>query len=259
MIFNKVPKVRLPEIVAAEIEEAIMSGLFAAGSQLPSEQQLAGQFGVSRNVVREAFKFLKERGLIEIYNGSGAYVCQPSGLPTSHALGRYIRLMGVHTSVGALYEARRTLEAANARLAATRATPEDFALLTAHLQQMQDHSGSIDRWSEADLAFHLDVARATHNPFFSVLLEPLVDQMRDVIAEGFRVPGAAERGLAAHRRLLGCLMARDPDGAEAAILDHLSDSEARVQRLMNLMNASADPADPADPTGPARPTRRTYP
>src|SRR5436190_7356616 len=113
--FEKVERKRLPEQVAGEIEEAIIGGTFGVGSQLPSEQNLADQFGVSRNVVREAFKFLKERGLIEIHNGSGAYVCQPSGEATSNALGRYIRLLGAESSISALYEARRTLESANAR------------------------------------------------------------------------------------------------------------------------------------------------
>src|SRR3954447_11094963 len=107
--FNKISRKRLPDMVAGEIEEAIIDGTFAIGTQLPSEQQLATQFGVSRNVVREAFKFLKERGLIEILNGSGAYVSQPSSEATSNALGRYIRLLGAQSSIAALYEARRVL------------------------------------------------------------------------------------------------------------------------------------------------------
>src|SRR5215467_12933360 len=96
-VFTKLKQPRLPEVVAGKIEEAIINGTFSVGSQLPSEQQLADQFGVSRNVVREAFKFLKERGLIEILNGSGAYIRQPSGSATSNALDRYLRLIGADT------------------------------------------------------------------------------------------------------------------------------------------------------------------
>src|SRR5260221_37536 len=106
--FKRVAQIRLPELVASQIEEAIINGTFGIGTQLPSEQQLAEDFGVSRNVVREAFKFLKERGLIDILNGSGAYVCQPSSEATSNALGRYIRLIGAHSAIDSLYEARRT-------------------------------------------------------------------------------------------------------------------------------------------------------
>ncbi len=229
--FNRIELKRLPELVAAEIEEAIMDGSYSAGSQLPSEQQLANQFGVSRNVVREAFKFLKERGLIEILNGSGAYVSQPSVEPTSNALGRYLRLLGARESIEMLYEARRLLEGENARLASLRADASDLQTLDACLQRMKDHAGSIERWSEADLDFHLAVAHATHNPFLTVLLEPLVDQLRGVIAEGYLVPGAVERGLQAHSRLFEFIKARDAEGAYRAILEHLSDSEARVEQV----------------------------
>src|SRR5690349_10707602 len=114
--FKKIERRPLSERVASEIEESIITGTFRVGSQLPSEQRLADQFGVSRNVVREAFKVLRERGLIEIQNGSGAYVRRPDSGITSDALGRYIRLMGAETSIEALYETRRILEGATARL-----------------------------------------------------------------------------------------------------------------------------------------------
>ena len=229
--FTKVQQKRLPELVASDIEEAIFDGSFAIGSQLPSEQQLATQFGVSRNVVREAFKFLKERGLIEILNGSGAYVSQPSSGPTSNALGRYLRHIGAQGSITLLYEARRTLEGANARFAAQRATPEDIARLSSCLKRMKEHDGSIARWSEADLDFHLAVARATQNPFLSALLEPLVGQLRDVIAEGYLLPGAVERGLDAHIKLLACIKQGDSEGAYRTIMAHVGDSEAVVRQV----------------------------
>src|SRR4051794_16158591 len=203
--FQKIERKRLPELVANQIEEAIIAGEYPVSSQLPSEQQLANQFGVSRNVVREAFKFLKERGLISIMNGSGAYVSRPSSEQTSSALGRYMRLLGAHDSIEMLYEARHLLEGANVRLAALRADANDLQTLSECLQRMREHAGSIERWSEADLDFHLAIAKATHNPFLAVLLEPFVDQLRGVIAEGYLVPGAVERGLQAHIKLFNYL------------------------------------------------------
>ena len=230
-MFQKLDRKRLPEVVADAIEEALLTGSFAVGSQLPSEQDLARQFGVSRNVIREGSKFLKERGLIGIQNGSGAYVLQPSSAAINSALGRYIRLLGAQENLTALYEARRILEGENARLAAQRADEQDMRMLGECLKRMADHAGSVERWSEADLEFHMAIARATHNPFLTVLLEPLVGQLRHVIAEGFIIPGAAERGLEAHTHLFECIQKRDPDGAYAAILEHLRDSETRLQKI----------------------------
>src|SRR5262245_17681453 len=176
MTFEKIERKRLSEEVADRIEDAILNGRFSIGSQLPSEHQLAHTFGVSRNVVREAYKFLKARGLIEFRNGSGAYVCQLTSEPTSSALGRYIRMLGAHESVEMLYEARRLIEGENVRLAALRATDEDLKTIHDCLSRMRKHTTSVEKWAQADLDFHLAVARATHNPFLSVLLEPLVSQ-----------------------------------------------------------------------------------
>jgi GntR family transcriptional repressor for pyruvate dehydrogenase complex len=235
--FTKITSRRLPEVVADQIEEAIVEGDFNAGSQLPSEQQLATQFEVSRNVVREAFRYLQERGLIEIISGSGAYVAHPSTAPTSSALGRYIRLLGHHDSIEALYEARRILEGNNARLAALRAGADDILAIESCLEQMRVGASDITLWSQADLNFHLAIAKATHNPFLSVLLELLVDQLREVIAEGYIVNGAVERGLAAHVRLTQAIIARDAEAAYDAIIAHLSDSEARVETLSSTVHS----------------------
>lgn len=231
MKFRRLERAPLSEVVAAEIEEAIAAQEFAFESRLPSEQQLADQFGVSRNVVREAFKLLRERGLISIQAGSGAQVLKPSGDVTSAALGRYLRLSGESRSIEHLYQVRRLLEGEAARLAAEHADGGDVSELGACLERMAESVNSVDDWTNADLAFHLAVARATHNPLFNVLLQPLVDQLRTVITEGFLESGAAERGYEAHREVYRSIQAKDSERAYAAIIDHLHDSEERLLRL----------------------------
>lgn len=53
------------------IKEAIISGTYQPGEQLPGEIDLSNQFGVSRPVVREAMKSLKSRGFLDIRRGKG--------------------------------------------------------------------------------------------------------------------------------------------------------------------------------------------
>jgi len=236
-VFTRMPRERLSERVAAELEDALLTSTFKVGETLPSEQRLADQFGVSRNVIREAFKILQERRLIQIVNGSGAIVCSPDSSATSNALGRYFRQLGADAAIDALYEARRILEGNNARLAATRATENDLQDLARYLEMMRLASNNIDAWSEADLNFHLTIAKATQNPFLTVLLEPLIDQLRSVIVEGFAVPGAVARGFEAHTHIYQRIASRDEDGAYLAITEHLLDSESRVHH-----GQSANPA-----------------
>ena len=51
----------MAEQMAMAIQEGIISGELAPGSPLPSEPQLAEQFGVSRAVVRDATRILMAR------------------------------------------------------------------------------------------------------------------------------------------------------------------------------------------------------
>ncbi|MBL8157075.1 MAG: FadR family transcriptional regulator [Anaerolineae bacterium] len=227
-IFAKVEQKPLSEVIAEQIEEAIVKRAFAVGVQLPSEQQVADQFGVSRNVVREAFKVLKERGLITIQNGSGAYVAEPSTEHARSALGRYLRMTGSPDTLTHLFATRRLLEGENARLAAQFATSDDLAALEDCLRRMREHAGSIEKWSSADLDFHVSIARATQNPFYVILLEPLVGYLYDVIATPYNLPGAIEHGLESHLAIYEAIRARDPEGAYRAILAHLEDSENRL-------------------------------
>ncbi len=228
VLFAKVEQKPLSEVVADQIEDAIIQRALAVGAQLPSEQQVADQFGVSRNVVREAFKFLKERGLITIQNGSGATVAEPSVDHTRTALGRYLRMRDAPDTLHYLFAARRLLEGENARLAALHATEHDIAALETCLRRMREHAGSLEKWSSADLDFHLAIARASQNPFYGILLEPLVGYLYDVIAEPYDQPGATKHGLESHIEILEAITARDPDRAFRAIIAHLKDSESRL-------------------------------
>jgi DNA-binding GntR family transcriptional regulator len=65
--------------VAAAIEHDIESGTLAAGSRLPTEDELAAQYGVARNTIRRAVEDLRTRGLLETFHGRGTYVKQSPG------------------------------------------------------------------------------------------------------------------------------------------------------------------------------------
>jgi GntR family transcriptional repressor for pyruvate dehydrogenase complex len=239
-MFKKIPRARLYAIVAEEIEKAILEGQYEVGARLPSEQSMADQFEVSRNVVREALKVLQERNLVEVLDGSGAYVASPNPAAPRNALGRYIRQIGANSAIDALYETRIALEGLNARLAAQRATPDQIDEMAATLERMQNNMDSSARWTEADLDFHLTVARATNNPFQLLLLDPLIGQMREVIAEGFDQPGATQKGLAAHIHLLECIRSHDPEEAYKTMVDHLLYSQATIKRMLSVSEKSSN-------------------
>ena len=64
------------EQVADLLEQQILNN-YEDGARLPSEQHLAEEYSVSRTIIRESLKLLKERGLIDSKTGSGSYVTRP--------------------------------------------------------------------------------------------------------------------------------------------------------------------------------------
>jgi len=64
-MYKAVRAARLYEQIVQQIEESIHEGRLKVGDQLPTERELAQQFGVSRTAVREAVKILTEKGLVE--------------------------------------------------------------------------------------------------------------------------------------------------------------------------------------------------
>lgn len=87
--------------VADQLREAIRSGHFAPGTQLPSYEALMSTYGVSITVIRSAIRELKTEGLVHTHQGKGAFVRdrlpppgqQPSseGSEAFHALRAEIR------------------------------------------------------------------------------------------------------------------------------------------------------------------------
>jgi GntR family transcriptional regulator len=60
--------------IAAELRRQIETGDLAPGTKLPSERELARQYGTARNTAREAIRLLAEAGLVTVEHGRGVFV-----------------------------------------------------------------------------------------------------------------------------------------------------------------------------------------
>ncbi|HZO97627.1 MAG TPA: FadR/GntR family transcriptional regulator [Gaiellaceae bacterium] len=222
-------RLSLFEALAGQIEEWILSGDLEPGAKLPSEDSLGRQFGVSRPVVREALAQLRERGLIETVSGSGTYVKHPDADHLTDAVLRHLRMAAGGTeSIAKVYEARLAIETTTARLAAERAGEHELEQIETLLDSMRSAGKDVERWTASDLGFHVAVARASHNPFLTTLLAPLVKVIEQTIKESFRSREAVRAGLRAHELIFARIVARDSAGSEQAMRAHLADSQRRL-------------------------------
>jgi GntR family transcriptional repressor for pyruvate dehydrogenase complex len=211
---------RLYEQIVSQIEQRIVAGELKAGDQLPSEYELAKQFAVSRTAVREAIKTLREKRLVEIRPGRGTFII--NGMPDAmrHSLGLLMRFGSVN-GFSNLVEVREILEPEIAALAATRITEEYIAGMREALEIMETALDNVEVFAEADLDFHLALAEATQNPIIPVLVDSIIDLLREQRKRIGFVNGGLQRGQSHHKKILDAVIRRDPQAARQAMQDHL--------------------------------------
>ena len=91
----KVAPVRVFEQAVGQIRELIVTGAWAVGEKLPTEQDLGRQLEVSRSSVREALRVLEAEGLVEVKRGLGTFVCaRPTVRPAPGSAGRWLSHRG---------------------------------------------------------------------------------------------------------------------------------------------------------------------
>lgn len=220
-MFNQVDKSSLSQQIAKILEQMILSQELRVGEKLPGEIELADKFGASRSIVREAIAMLRERRLVEVRNGSGAYVTQVS----PEALGSVVTRM---TSVGSatpqeLYELRMALEVRACGLAAQNGTAREKAALRAIVQSMEQDYADLGKWYADDSQFHRTLSAMTHNSLFPAFLEPLITQIFTPGDEGLAQPSLHARlgGAQQHKRIFAAVEQGDRPAAEAAMAEHL--------------------------------------
>ena len=120
-----------------------------------------------------------------------------------------------------LVQVRTLLEPGIAALAAEMAKPLDLETMQQAVDVMDTAMVSTDAYVEADLAFHLALARATQNPLIPFLIDPIVDLLREQRKRIFLVEGGPERGQYHHKRILTAIRQGDATTASQAMCAHL--------------------------------------
>ena len=214
-----VMKANLSSQIANQLEERIISQELKAGDKLPGEIELAEQFGTSRNILREAITTLKERGLVQVRNGSGAYVMQPDAQVLGDVVNRLVAVGS--TSIQEVYELRVAIEVQSCGLAAVNATQEDLAALDDLIGQMERDYRDDQLWSKLDYNFHKELAVSTHKTLFPEFLRPLINTVCDLSDRHPRHFEARLRGIEQHKRIVEAVKSRDRAAAERAMEEHL--------------------------------------
>jgi DNA-binding FadR family transcriptional regulator len=217
----------LTDEIATVLRDRVLSGDFSSGDRLPSEQQLADSFQVSRPVIREAIARLKVEGLIDTKQGLGAFVAAGDRAPrfATSKLDAKLRVPYV-------FELRWSVEPMIVAFAARRRTEAQLALIAAKLDALKVSVGTGKGGSEADAEFHEAIADAAGNPLFSSLMEFVHATLRESLRISHitirKVAGGPAKVHREHIAIFEAIRDQDETKARQAAIDHLSRAAARL-------------------------------
>lgn len=213
---------RISDQVFEQIRELIYRGELKPGEQLLPERELASSLEVSRTTVRNAINKLVTLGLLEHRQGQGTFVTIPSG-DQGNPLATILAVDDV--TIHDLLEVRLGLECNAARMAASRATPQDILNLAKANKEMAETVETGALGNEADAAFHMAISFATKNPVQIHLMRNFYDLLflgiKKNLSHLWDDPGNIDIVLDAHAKIYEAIVNRQPDAAEAAMREHI--------------------------------------
>jgi len=219
--------VQRPMAAAETIGRRIVSGSWKPGSILPSFDQLADEFSVSRLSVREAMRALAAKGLVASKPRRGTVVRPRSEWSRLDPDVLVWQLGDVPNAafVRSLFEARALIEPEAAALVALRATEEVLAEIERAFQAMETTDPRSLESIEADVAFHQAILNGTGNEFLAAFA-PVIGTW---LTKAFRVQRIAEpeqeHFVPQHRAIFEAIQRGDAEGARKAFRVLLTRSE----------------------------------
>jgi len=217
------------EEICQRIRDRLVDGSLKPGDKLPAERALAVQFGVSRNVLREALRSLEMAGVLEFKKGikGGAFVRKADPQRMNEVLRDMLSLGSF--SVEELTETRLHVQDLVVRLACKRATAADLEALKANIDKTEAATLDgryLDR-VESSREFYRLLANAAHNQVLGMMVHSLTDILMGFVYARVAAGGVPFPRLIEKRRLFWkALKARDQ-------------KKATVKRIIAIMGSPA--------------------
>ena len=197
--------------IVITLGKQIVHGKYVPGSPLPAEAELCEEFATSRNIIREVFRSLMAKRLIEMKRYRGAFVAR---------------------LISAMSEVRNLVEPAIARWAAERATSSDLAQIESALNEMIANNQDREAFNEADIRYHEAVLQSVHNPVLQQLSIAISSLQRAVFERTWMGDEAnMPQTLQEHKALFDAIRHQDGDAAEQAALTMIASSTRRLKEI----------------------------
>jgi DNA-binding FadR family transcriptional regulator len=251
---------KLSDVLEAELTRDIREGIFGPDGRLPSENALSRRFGVSRPIVREALRRLRDGGLIHSRQGAGSFVLETEQADDSLAAAPLAQQPPpIHSiaDIRKVYEYRIAIEGEIAAVAAQNANDAKIAAIGDQLAMIQSAIDSGHVGVDQDNAFHMAIAEATDNHLLLGALQLVQPHLNFVIdlARSFSILGTPPHVAMVqneHSAIFEAIARHDPQGARAAMHRHIVAARDRVFFGVHSADTTIRAADTTIPAaGPA--------
>jgi DNA-binding GntR family transcriptional regulator len=213
------------DLIAEQLEEAVIKGEIASGSRL-DETSIAAQFGLSRTPVREALHILCGRGLAKRVPYKGVIVTQIST-----------------ERIGEMFEAMAEFEATCGRLASHRMTMSERAELENLHMEMNAlaEEGDHAAYNETNARFHSLLFQGSRNSDLIAASQSLRQKLAPFRKYQLKDKGRLKRSCSEHQQIVDAILNQDPKAAENALRRHLVSAaqEVFIKRQGREDNATA--------------------
>lgn len=237
----------LAKQIAEQIRESITDGRLKADDRLPTEEELARQFQVSRPTIREALKRLAAQSLIRSRRGptGGTFINRPSREEVSSNLTTATALL---VSLGEfkipeILEARQELEVLCVRQAAARCKEAELSAMARELAIQRDASISDEDFCASDVRFHRAIADATHNSVLKFVMFTVIEALQPI--ENMVVFRVRDRKVIVrqHEAILSALQVNDAEDAAQAIREQTAYMRERFDAAQAMIHRKVGAGD----------------
>lgn len=213
-----------------DLGQKIVRGDIAPGDFIPHEDELKSSYQVSRTVTREAIRSLAAKGLVASRPKSGTSVCDREkwNYLDIDVLSWSVKVDQTGAFFWQLTELRKAIEPMAAALVAERGDQSVLDEVQALAQAMEDHLNEPDRYTEADLAFHITILKGAQNPLFG----PMINVIQYALSSSLKLTNNKasdnQTSVPIHKSIANAIASRQPEMARVAMLSHFTDLEKRL-------------------------------
>lgn len=212
-----------------KIKSWIIDGDLKPGDKLPTEIEMCKMWNASRMSVREAMERLVALGVLTKVQGGGTYVSEPDSSIFLDPLLPFVIFR--EENIIDILNFRNIIEIGSARLCAKNRDERNLENLRKYMAEMEEGKEyNMSVYVEADLEFHMEIARGSKNPINVKIYEMLRHVMRKHQAVLNSIIGLSS-SMKEHRNIYIAIEEQDEKLAEHFIEKHILRAIADIKKL----------------------------